>query len=129
MPLQPNKLPFATDQTTVVEKPSSVVSQPSETGISVTNLGKSYSGRPVLRDITLQADRGEVVGLLGPNGAGKTTCFYIITGLVRPDYGSIYFDGEEVTALPMYRRAQMGIGYLPQEASIFRGMSVEDNIL
>lgn len=97
-------------------------------GLVASNLGKSYKGRPVLRDISLSVKRGEAVGLLGPNGAGKTTCFYIITGLILPDYGSITLDGLEVTDLPMYRRARLGIGYLPQEASIFRGLSVENNI-
>lgn len=97
-------------------------------GLVVESIGKSYRKRPVLRDVSLTLQRGEVVGLLGPNGAGKTTCFYIITGLISGDYGSIYLDGENITDLPMYRRARLGIGYLPQEASIFRGLSVEDNI-
>ena len=97
-------------------------------GLVATRLGKSYKGRPVLRDVSLSLKRGEAVGLLGPNGAGKTTCFYIITGLVRADAGTIGLDGYDVTDLPMYRRARLGIGYLPQEASIFRGMSVEQNI-
>jgi lipopolysaccharide export system ATP-binding protein len=82
----------------------------------------------VLRDASLRVQRGEAVGLLGPNGAGKTTCFYIITGLLAPDYGTISLDGVDLTGLPMYRRAKLGIGYLPQEASIFRGMTVEQNI-
>ncbi len=81
-----------------------------------------------MRDVSIGVQRGEAVGLLGPNGAGKTTCFYIITGLIKADAGAIYLDGEEVTDLPMYQRARGGIGYLPQEASIFRGMSVDDNI-
>jgi lipopolysaccharide export system ATP-binding protein len=81
-----------------------------------------------VRDVSLSLQRGEAVGLLGPNGAGKTTCFYIITGLVAPDYGRILLDGHDITDLPMYRRARLGIGYLPQEASIFRGMTVEGNI-
>ncbi|MFM2044448.1 MAG: hypothetical protein RLY86_3024 [Pseudomonadota bacterium] len=97
-------------------------------GLVASNLGKSYKGRPVLRDVSLSVKRGEAVGLLGPNGAGKTTCFYIITGLILPDYGTIALDGTAVTDLPMYRRARLGIGYLPQEASIFRGLSVENNI-
>src|SRR5262249_44689552 len=84
--------------------------------------------RPVLRGVSLSLRRGEAVGLLGPNGAGKTTCFYIITGLIRPDSGTIELDGYDVTNLPMYRRARLGIGYLPQEASIFRGLTVEQNI-
>jgi lipopolysaccharide export system ATP-binding protein len=91
-------------------------------------LGKSFKGRPVLRDVSLGVARGEAVGLLGPNGAGKTTCFYIITGLIAPDYGRVVLDGVDITDLPMYRRARLGIGYLPQEASIFRGLTVEGNI-
>ena len=97
-------------------------------GLLVEKIGKNYGKRPVLRGVSLSVTRGEVVGLLGPNGAGKTTCFYIITGLVNPTYGSIYLDGQDITGMPMYRRARMGIGYLPQETSIFRGLSVEDNI-
>ena len=99
-----------------------------ESGLTVSHLGKSYGRRPVLRDISLTLHRGEVVALLGPNGAGKTTCFYSVAGLVTPDSGSVLIDGVDVTLLPMYRRAKLGIGYLPQEASIFRGLSVEDNI-
>jgi lipopolysaccharide export system ATP-binding protein len=91
-------------------------------------LGKSYRGRQVIRDASLAVARGEAVGLLGPNGAGKTTIFYMITGLVRADYGTIELDGHDVTAMPMYKRARLGIGYLPQETSIFRGMTVEANI-
>lgn len=98
------------------------------TGLVAMSLGKRYKRRPVLRDVSLSVQRGEAVGLLGPNGAGKTTCFYIITGLIAPDYGQIALDGHDITSLPMYRRARLGIGYLPQEASIFRGLSVEDNI-
>ena len=97
-------------------------------GLEIRNIGKTYKKRPVIRDISLQVHRGEAVGLLGPNGAGKTTCFYIITGLITPDYGDIALDGEIITNLPMYRRARLGIGYLPQEASIFRGLSVEQNL-
>lgn len=97
-------------------------------GLIAKHLVKSYKKRPVLRDVSISVRRGEAVGLLGPNGAGKTTCFYIISGLVDPDGGSITLDGQDVTHLPMYRRARMGIGYLPQESSIFRGLSVEDNI-
>ncbi len=97
-------------------------------GLIAHNLGKSFKKRPVLRGVSLALQRGEAVGLLGPNGAGKTTCFYIISGLIAPDYGTISCDGFDITDLPMYRRARLGIGYLPQEASIFRGMSVEDNI-
>jgi lipopolysaccharide export system ATP-binding protein len=98
-------------------------------GLKVMNLGKTYAKRPVVRNVSLDVQRGEAVGLLGPNGAGKTTCFYMITGLVTPDYGSIYMDGVDITKLPMYRRARLGIGYLPQEASIFRGLTVEQNIM
>jgi lipopolysaccharide export system ATP-binding protein len=98
------------------------------TGLQVQKIGKRFKKRPVLRDVSMNLNRGEVVGLLGPNGAGKTTCFYIVTGLIAPDYGSIALDGHEVTNLPMYRRARLGVGYLPQEASIFRGMTVENNI-
>lgn len=97
-------------------------------GLYVQGIGKSYNGRPVLRDISLAVRRGEVVGLLGPNGAGKTTCFYSITGLIAPDHGRVELDGHDITHMPMYRRARLGIGYLPQETSIFRGMTVEENI-
>ena len=96
--------------------------------LSVENLGKQYEGRPVVRGVSLSIQRGEVVGLLGPNGAGKTTCFYIITGLIKPDYGTILLNEQDITELPMYRRARLGLGYLPQEASIFRGLTVEQNI-
>lgn len=96
--------------------------------LNVHHLGKSYKSRQVVEDVSLNVRRGEAVGLLGPNGAGKTTVFYMITGLVKPDKGMIELDGHDVTGLPMYRRARLGIGYLPQEASIFRGLSVEDNI-
>ncbi len=96
--------------------------------LAVYNLGKSYGGRAVVKDVSIAVQRGEAVGLLGPNGAGKTTVFYMITGLVRPEKGVIELDGHDVTALPMYQRARLGIGYLPQEASIFRGLNVEDNI-
>ncbi len=98
------------------------------TGLVARNLGKRFQKRPVLRDVSIDVRRGEVVGLLGPNGAGKTTCFYIITGLIAADTGNILLDGLDITALPMYRRARLGIGYLPQEASIFRGLTVEANI-
>lgn len=97
-------------------------------GLVATHLSKAYKKRPVLRDVSMHVQRGEAVALLGPNGAGKTTSFYIITGLIQPDGGEISLDGDEITTLPMYRRARMGIGYLPQEASIFRGLTVEDNI-
>jgi lipopolysaccharide export system ATP-binding protein len=98
-------------------------------GLRVRGLRKSYKRRPVIRDVSLDLNRGEVVALLGPNGSGKTTCFYSIAGLVQPEGGQVLIDGQDVTSLPMYRRARMGIGYLPQEMSIFRGLSVEDNIM
>ena len=98
-------------------------------GLIVSSLRKSYSRRPVIRDVSMELRRGEVVALLGPNGSGKTTSFYAIAGLVTPDGGKVMLDGHDVTRLPMYRRARAGIGYLPQEMSIFRGLSVEANIL
>ncbi len=97
-------------------------------GLIVRHLSKSFRRRPVVRDVSLSVRRGEAVGLLGPNGAGKTTVFYMITGLIAADQGGIKLDGAEVTELPMYRRARLGIGYLPQESSIFRGLTVEENI-
>jgi lipopolysaccharide export system ATP-binding protein len=97
-------------------------------GLLVDTIGKSFGDRPVVKSVSLRLGRGEVAGLLGPNGAGKTTCFYMITGLIAADYGRIYLDGVDVTAQPMYQRARMGIGYLPQETSIFRGMTVEQNV-
>lgn len=96
--------------------------------LEVQNIGKSYSNRMVVRDISLSVQSGEVIGLLGPNGAGKTTCFYMITGLIEPDIGGIVLNGHKITQLPMYKRARLGIGYLPQESSIFRGLTVEQNI-
>ena len=102
--------------------------QPLQSGLVARHLVKSYKKRIVIRDVSLSVKRGEAVGLLGPNGAGKTTTFYMITGLIFPDGGEILMDGEPITKLPMYRRARLGIGYLPQEASIFRGLSVEQNI-
>lgn len=98
-------------------------------GLSIQHLRKSYKRRLVIRDVSMHLNRGEVVALLGPNGSGKTTCFYAIAGLVTPEGGEVRIDGRDVTMLPMYRRARLGIGYLPQEVSIFRGLSVEDNIL
>lgn len=98
------------------------------TGLAAENLGKTYNKRPILMGASFHLQRGEAIGLLGPNGAGKTTCFSIITGLISPDMGKIWLDGHDITHLPMYRRARLGIGYLPQEASIFRGMSVEQNL-
>ena len=102
--------------------------QDGQQDLLVKNIGKSYKKRPVLRDVSLRLNRGEVVALLGPNGAGKTTCFYTIAGLITPETGSVSVDGTDVTLLPMFRRARLGVGYLPQEASIFRGLSVEQNI-
>tara|TARA_X000000950_G_scaffold211217_1_gene254035 strand:+ start:1626 stop:2378 length:753 start_codon:yes stop_codon:yes gene_type:complete len=98
-------------------------------GLEVSNLGKSFKNKPIVRGINLNITRGEIVGLLGPNGAGKTTSFYLIMGLVSPDYGTIKLNGENITDLPVHLRAKSGLGYLPQESSIFRGMSVEQNIL
>jgi len=98
-------------------------------GLEVRSIAKAYDGRAVLHDVSLSVTRGEVVGLLGPNGAGKTTSFYSVMGLVKPDSGRIYLDGEDITGLPMYRRAILGLGYLPQETSIFRGLTVEQNIM
>ena len=100
----------------------------SETGLRASNISKAYKKRPVLRNVSFNVNRGEAVGLLGPNGAGKTTSFYCITGLITPDTGTVLIDGIDVTSLPMYRRARLGIGYLPQEASIFRSLNVENNI-
>ena len=98
-------------------------------GLTVTNLRKSYRNRLVIREVSVSLKRGEVVALLGPNGSGQTTCFYCIAGLVTPDAGQVLIDGQDATRLPMFRRARMGIGYLPQEMSIFRGLTVEQNIL
>src|SRR3954462_12283649 len=98
-------------------------------GLCVVSIAKSYDKKAVLTDVSLGVDRGEVLGLLGPNGAGKTTCFYSIMGLVKPDSGRILLDGEDITGLPMYRRAVLGLGYLPQETSIFRGLTVAQNIM
>ena len=98
-------------------------------GLTVEGIGKTYRRRQVVKTVSLSVHRGEAVGLLGPNGAGKTTVFYMITGIIRPDHGRIQLDGFDITGLPMYRRARLGIGYLPQEASIFRGLTVEQNIM
>jgi lipopolysaccharide export system ATP-binding protein len=98
-------------------------------GLVATGLGKQFKKRPVVRNVSISVKRGEAVGLLGPNGAGKTTTFYMIVGLIAPDSGNITLDGAEISSLPMYRRARLGIGYLPQEASIFRGLNVEQNIM
>ena len=97
--------------------------------LSASNLMKSYSGRQVVKDVSLEVNQGEIVGLLGPNGAGKTTSFYMIVGLIKPNGGKIFLDNQEITKFPMYKRAQHGIGYLAQEASVFRKLSIEDNIL
>lgn len=115
------------------EAPAPITTRPKRVfqageGLEVRQLGKTFKKRPVLRDVSLTVHRGEAVGLLGPNGAGKTTCFYMISGLIPADYGEITLDGQDITELPMYRRARLGIGYLPQEASIFRGLTVEQNI-
>ncbi len=107
--------------------PESASSSPGD-GLRARDLGKIYRHRRIIHDVSLELNKGEVVALLGPNGAGKTTCFYAIAGLITPETGSVMIDGRDVTLLPMYRRAQLGIGYLPQEPSIFRGLSVEDNI-
>ncbi len=112
-----------------VESETNNEPESAQAGLTVDNLVKSFKKRPVVSGISLNVKRGEVVGLLGPNGAGKTTVFYMITGLIPPDEGRIVLDGEDITRLPMYRRARLGIGYLPQEASIFRGLTVEKNIL
>ncbi len=116
-------------ETSELERPVTSASQPiPQGGLEVVSIAKSYDKRAVLSDISLSVGKGEVLGLLGPNGAGKTTCFYSIMGLVRPDTGRILLDGVDITKLPMYRRAILGLGYLPQETSIFRGMTVEQNI-
>jgi lipopolysaccharide export system ATP-binding protein len=110
--------------------PSSALSPAaSHDGLYVDAIGKSFRDRSVVRSVSLRLGRGEVAGLLGPNGAGKTTCFYMITGLIPVDYGAIFLEGEDITGQPMYQRARMGVGYLPQEASIFRGLTVEENVL
>jgi lipopolysaccharide export system ATP-binding protein len=98
-------------------------------GLRASNLAKSFKGRQVVKDVSLRLRRGEIAGLLGPNGAGKTTCFYMMMGLIHADSGRVTIDGADVTALPMYQRARLGVGYLPQENSIFRGMSVWDNVM
>ncbi len=114
----------------VIETPATpaVAGQVRPTGLRVEHIARSFGQRQVVRDVSLHVERGRVAGLLGPNGAGKTTCFYMITGLIPPDSGTIWLDGEDITAQPMYQRARMGLGYLAQEASIFRGMTVEHNV-
>lgn len=99
-----------------------------QTGLAAIDIGKSYKGRAVVKGITLSVQRGEIVALMGPNGAGKTTSFYMMMGLIEADRGQILLDGQDITDLPMYQRARLGVGYLPQEESIFRGLSVEENI-
>ncbi len=111
-----------------LDKIEPITEAPVAQGLSVVSIAKSYDRRSVLTDVSVSVGRGEVIGLLGPNGAGKTTCFYSVMGLVKPDSGRIMLDGADITALPMYRRAILGLGYLPQETSIFRGLSVEKNI-
>ena len=117
------------NEAALFDAPSSAVAAATFRGLEVRSIAKSYDKRAVLHDVSLHVERGEVVGLLGPNGAGKTTSFYSVMGLVRPDAGRIYLDGRDITNLPMYRRAILGLGYLPQETSIFRGLTVEQNIL
>ncbi|TPW02228.1 MAG: Lipopolysaccharide ABC transporter, ATP-binding protein LptB [bacterium] len=114
----------------VIKAPAipAVAEQVRPTGLRVDHIARSFGQRQVVRDVSLHVERGQVAGLLGPNGAGKTTCFYMITGLIPPDSGTIWLDGEDITAQPMYQRARMGLGYLAQEASIFRGMTVEQNV-
>ena len=112
-----------------LERPAPNAAPLRSDGLNVVSIAKSYDRRVVLSDVSLSVGRGEVVGLLGPNGAGKTTCFYSIMGLVKPDSGRVLLDGVEITGLPMYRRAVLGLGYLPQETSIFRGMTVAQNIM
>jgi lipopolysaccharide export system ATP-binding protein len=116
------------NEVATVARPASEAQQDSG-GLEVRSIAKAYDRRAVLHDVSLDVHRGEVVGLLGPNGAGKTTCFYSVMGLVKPDSGLIFLDGRDITELPMYRRAILGLGYLPQETSIFRGLTVEENII
>ncbi|WOK37995.1 LPS export ABC transporter ATP-binding protein [Sphingomonas sp. C3-2] len=116
----------ATLETPAADEPARIAEG---NGLAVVSIAKAYDKRAVLSDVSLSVARGEVVGLLGPNGAGKTTCFYSVMGLVKPDNGRILLDGADITSLPMYRRAILGLGYLPQETSIFRGMTVEQNIM
>ena len=116
------------NEAATIARPSSEEQQ-ANGGLEVRSIAKSYDRRAVLHDVSLDVHGGEVVGLLGPNGAGKTTCFYSVMGLVKPDSGRIFLDGKDITELPMYRRAILGLGYLPQETSIFRGLTVEENIL
>ena len=127
---EPEIAPAPEKTTAPPEKTRTAVEEPPPaSGLRIENIGKRYKKHPVLRNVSLHVQRGEAIGLLGPNGAGKTTCFYIVSGLTHADSGQIFLDGEEITTLPMYRRARLGIGYLPQEPSIFRGLTVEENIL
>ena len=112
----------------VAEDQKPILVKNSDEGLIINKISKSFSGRPVVREVEFQFKCGEAIGLLGPNGSGKTTLFYTIIGLIKPDSGSIILDGEDITDLPIYKRSKNGIGYLPQEASIFRGLTVEDNI-
>ncbi len=114
---------------TVQQRPAALRVLQGGAGLVARGVGKTYRKRPVVRNVSINVRRGEAVGLLGPNGAGKTTTFYMIVGLVRPDTGAISLDGADITTLPMYRRARLGIGYLPQEASVFRGLNVEQNVM
>ena len=118
-----------TDAATIDAPMTAEAARAITSGLAVVSIAKAYDKRSVLSDVSLSVARGEVVGLLGPNGAGKTTCFYSIMGLVKPDSGRILLDGDDITGLPMYRRAILGLGYLPQETSIFRGMTVSQNIM
>ncbi|MEH3045944.1 LPS export ABC transporter ATP-binding protein [Sphingomonas adhaesiva] len=115
--------------TTPLDRVEPIHEAPVSSGLSVVSIAKSYDKRVVLTDVSVSVGPGEVIGLLGPNGAGKTTCFYSVMGLVKPDSGRIMLDGADITGLPMYRRAILGLGYLPQETSIFRGLTIEKNIL
>jgi lipopolysaccharide export system ATP-binding protein len=121
-------------RSTAVDRPKVTSARPpsraelDNMGLVAVGIGKRFKRRQVLRDVSVSVQRGEAVGLLGPNGAGKTTCFYCVTGLINPDAGAIYLDGRDVTGMPMYQRARLGIGYLPQEMSIFRGLTVEQNV-
>ena len=110
----------------MIGKPSVITNN--DKGLEIKRISKSYNNRPVVREVSFNINKGEAVGLLGPNGSGKTTIFYTIIGLIKPNTGSIFLNGFDVTDLPIYKRSKNGIGYLPQEASIFRGMNVEDNL-
>ena len=116
------------DEMTTLDAVEPITQVPTD-GLAVISIAKAYDKRSVLSDVSVSVGRGEVVGLLGPNGAGKTTCFYSVMGLVKPDSGRVLLDGDDITGLPMYRRAILGLGYLPQETSIFRGLTIEKNIL